>query len=194
VWDSNNKANDNLDNADKSSSVTTKTPVKKESANTDETANWKEVNFKSANISVKIPDGWNINNIYESQPTFETYYSLGHEGIQYKANTAATVTAKTGEPSLEKRDAAFQIYFSQQLDNATEKQPSPGKTKSGKTIDKYLYISTTDPEGLGDYKKGTKVFSYYVNVGDKLLVVRHVIEPGESDQTLYMDKLVQTIK
>lgn len=181
---------------------------KKEAARTDqkvdETANWKEVSFKSIKYSFKAPDGWTLNSLNElepNNPVSDEYYSLSHEGIRYKAGTPASVTPKQYEPSLENGNAAFSIWVTKSssankefYEETYKKEEFSGKTKSNQIIEKYSYVSTTDPEGLGDYKKGTKAIVYFVNVGDKIIFVRHVIEPGESDESQYTDKLVQTIE
>lgn len=200
VYDAQKKSNASLDKAG-DTSLTTKFPKKDEQKPaeqpTDETKDWTKVEFKKIKYYVLIPDGWSLKNIYdtENEPSpYESYFTFDKADIIYKAGTRAKITEVKSEPRLEHGDTPYFLFFPEpSYSKQGDKQNRTLKTKSGHAVEIYMFESKTDPDGVGDWPKGTKAISYYVDLDGQTVGVRHVIKQGDTDQTKYIEKSVETI-
>jgi hypothetical protein len=190
---SNKEIDKNL-NAAGNTSIASPSKTHKSSETTktiDETANWAKVTSGKSAFSVKMPDGWNLQN-WTSR---DYLYAGSYKDLTFTNGKRATVASGdsyaldsgpvrhfniTADPIAQKSSIGY--YF-----NETPQEFGP---VSGITGNKYIHTYTEDIDGI---KKGDKVYLYRFEGTKTLVTVDYYVLNGESDQSALMEKSIKTL-
>ena len=185
VYNSRKETTKYQDNANKSSLevATGKKQIEK-----DEVADWLLYEPTEKQYSIRIPDGWNLENLQSSN-----LYGRLPANITYKSGTKATVTSTEGGWD---GASSFSLYYPKQ--NADQivregKEQGTITTNAGPKAHKYYLLQETDPVGIG-YAKGSKVYSYYFDADGKYIQVQQYVLPGQTEQTELIEKSIKTLQ
>jgi outer membrane murein-binding lipoprotein Lpp len=157
----------------------------------DETAAWKEVVSKQQAFSIKIPDGWKVNNYAKS----DRISAATAADLNYQKGTPATI-ADIAAPYA--GDSQFALVATIG-DSATMAKPegtestfTPGAVP-GK---KYTQVYAADTSaGVGARKKGDKKYEYRFTLnGGKVFNLVYNVNSGETDNVELVEKVIQTVK
>jgi hypothetical protein len=194
VYNSNKTTNDLLDNTSDPVSIKAKSSKKIETTTpkqVDETANWAKVTSGKNAFSVKVPDGWNLQNWtsrdYLSASSYKDLtFTSGKVATVANGDAAATDSGPvkrfniTGNPISQK--ASIGSYF-----NETPQSFGPVSGVSGK---KYAH---TYPEDVDGVKKGDKVYLYRFEGAKTLVTADYYVLGGETDQSALVEKALKTL-
>jgi type II secretory pathway pseudopilin PulG len=137
--------------------------------------------------TVRVPDGWKTvslnGNLYNRDANF----------MAYKKGTKATVEMLTdggwdGATPFSLTNPG--AYYTEIVRQGTES--GTVKTDAGLVAHKYIYIEQNEPEAIG-YAKGTKVYNYYFDADGIYIQVSHAVSPGETDQSVLVERMLKTI-
>ncbi len=151
-----------------------------------ETDDWLFYKDPSGHYSLKIPDGWKLKELNGN------LYGMGADKIVYQKGVKATVEKTEfgwdgGVP--------FTLYYpgsyaDQIVRSGTEQ--STVKSADGYVAHRYKYVQTEASDGPG-YQKGAVVYNYYFDADGKYIQVSHVVNPGDSEQLVMVEKLISTL-
>ncbi len=179
------------DKATKPTVITNNSPDHKSKKSNDITADWVKVTSGTGEFSVKIPDGWNVQNWTSRDYVYAGVYT----DLSYAAGKPARVTNSdtnavdsgparhfniTGNPIAQK--AVVGQYF-----NETPQNFGP---VSGIVGQKYIHTYTADGQGV---KKGDKVYLYRFEGVKTLITADYYVFAGESDQVSLVEKTLKTL-
>jgi hypothetical protein len=153
----------------------------------DETEDWLLFTPENKAYSVRIPDGWSGVSLNSN------LYVRSAKNLAYSPGTKAIIeNLKEGGwdgPS------PFALYNpGSYADQIVREGNEVGtiKTKAGLSAHKFVFTQTTEPEAIG-YMKGAKVYNYYFDADGKFLQFSHVVNPGDSDQSGLVEKMIASL-
>ena len=176
-----------------SSSVSTNTNSKRTSPS-DETTNWYAYNAPDNTFSIKLPDGWKL----EQNGERAAYLMTASDNLAIKYGTKAVVDV---HPAYGKDYETGFFIYSMDSDSGTQNisdtaqranKQSNLATKSGLTIQKYYFLVTTDPEDVGT-PRGSKEFTYFVTKGKETVEAYYSIGPSDQDYHANIEKALSTL-
>ena len=140
---------------------------------------------------IRLPDGWEL----ERYSTSAGLYSRsGAADIVYEKGTKAKVTQVDGGRDFSAVSFALSYVKNSEFETPSgTKLPTSLQTAQGLEVTKYKNTVTTDPEAIGP-PKGTTEFFYTVTKGNYTIYVVHDLQPGETDQTGYIEKALKTLE
>lgn len=172
--------------------------TKDDETSKDATSNWLLYASSKGKFSVRLPDGWRVNNENDSWLVSRGYSgetpNIGNHGV------ATSITLKTGTKAVVSDiggpgECYGCRFVLQQRDDflsyGAEKRESI-KTSQGNVIDRYQ--STLGEDDFGGVS-GTKLYQYHIHAkeGTKDIIVSYSVQPGEADIVETVDRLVTTI-
>lgn len=166
---------------------------KTEAKSTDLASSWLLYKPPGSEYEIRIPDGWKL----ERYQSSSSVYSLDSSDISYIKGTTATVTEVQGGKDFSTVSFSLSIDKNTELPNTDAiskgvKQTSLTTTQ-GLVIDKYYFLTTTEPDIMGP-PKGTKLYTYRVTKGNYSITVNHDVLDMQTDDLTYLEKSIQTIK
>lgn len=185
VYNNRNKA------ATKTETTTQKstTKVAETAKPVDPTASWKTADSLGGAFSMKVPDGWELNNY--------TNNYLNGNSITYTAGKPATITAISSAFAGDQRK--FNVVVSATQGTAPQWE-SPNNSGKETTTDysignlkgkKYTLEFTVSDEGV---TKGDKVYQYVFNLSNgKQLDVVYKQDAGDADNLKVVEQAISTI-
>ena len=178
-----------MDKGKSSQGSSTRIETTKPAKLVDETANWTKVTAGKSSFTIKVPDGWNLQN-WTSR---DYLYASSYKDVTYSAGKAAVVTSGdtfpidsgpvrhfdiTGNPISEKSSVGY--YFNETSQDFV----------SGVQGKKYIH---TYPEDVDGVKKGDKVYLYRFEGKKTLITINYYVLSGENDQSALVEKAIKTL-
>lgn len=156
----------------------------------DETANWLLYTAKGNAFTVRVADGWVVEDGYYGQG-FNTF---SNENLAPKPGTKAVVQPYPG--GKDGRSGFFLNYATQNIDQIVtpgQKQASL-KTKDGLEIEKYYWVvSGYSDQGLGT-QNGDTEYTYVIRQGvNRVITASYSYQPGSKDYHQTVEKVIKTI-
>jgi hypothetical protein len=195
VYSSNKKTDDLLSSADNTKILSPSKAKEKATTTTpkqaDETVNWTKVTSGKNSFSVKIPDGWNLQNWTSRDYLFAASYkdlthTSGKAAMVANGDTAPTDSGPvkrfniTGNPIAQK--SSIGNYFNE--------VPQDFGPVSGVTGKKYVHTYSEDVDGV---KKGDKAYLYRFEGSKTLITADYYVLGGEADQSALVEKTLKTL-
>lgn len=187
VWDRQASKNNDTGKSDKLSSTN-------KSGNNEEDTDWKKwFAFTPQNdeYTILLPDGWKFD--YSYQETLSTLYAPTNRMID-SVDTRAVVTSSTGGYGM---GTGFWLQVAPKETAAVTNIGMHGevlpslKTKEGKEVK--VTLEENSEEGNMSYEVGAKIYSYYIDYGDKVASFGYSFNPGSKDQRTTVEKSIKTL-
>lgn len=190
VWNGQKSINKTLSDTNTSAGSTSTQPQKKTDDTKpvkDETATWLLYQPAGKEYSVRLADGWTVQQLSEN----EGVHTFSNKDLALKSGTLAIVQPYPGG-----RDGSsgFGLLFvsKSEYTQLGEKLASL-KTSDGLDVAVYKYTQTTDPDGIGLPKGGISYY-YQIAAGSKGYVVcSYSFVPGDVDYHEVVEKVVKTV-
>lgn len=157
-------------------------------ADTKEEDSWLLFEPTNKQYSLRIPDGWKATELTSN------LYVRDVANLEYIKGTKATVEVLS-EGGWDGA-SPFSLYYPEQASDEIIKEGDKVGvilTEEGLKVEKYKYVQTTDPDGIG-YQKGDTVYNYYFGLDGEYVVVSHVFSKASDDQSATVERLIKTIK
>lgn len=169
--------------------VTTEKPAtEKAPAVTDETADWLLYESPGKEFSIRLADGW----VLERYQKLAPIYAAESSNIVLKNGTKAKIVEVDGGRDFNYVAFGLWYYDAQDLNTVGTMQKT-FKTDQGLNVEKYYYKQLTEPDGIG-LPKGTEEYNYYIKSGEKYVGINHDVIPGQTEQTVLVEKVIKTLK
>ncbi len=156
----------------------------------DDTANWLVYTAKDNPFTVRVADGWIVEDSYYGQG-FNTF---SNDHLAHKPGTKAIVNPFPGG-----RDGAsgfFLNYATQNLEQIVTpgKKQTSLKTKDGLEVEKYYWvISGYAEEGLGAGNGDTEYTYVIRNNAKEVITASYTYQPGDTDHHEIIEKVLTTV-
>ena len=175
---------------DDSSRIRTDDP-KENAEKIDETANWLNYTSPRGTYSIKVPDGWNLDDL--SSNGIDGLWAWNSEAIQHAANTEATVTEiKGGRGGSSAAFALIYGYVDGNTFNIEGSVRDTYRTDNGYDVSQYYFV---EPGREGMYPaEGTISYVYDIKSQTKRVTIKHDILAGETDQSSLIEEMIKTLK
>lgn len=138
--------------------------------------------------TLRIPDGWKATELSSN------LYVRDASSLEYIKGTKATVEVLS-EGGWDGASPFALYYPEQNSDEIVKEGTKVGEilTDEGLKVEKYRFVQTTNPDGIG-YQKGDTAYSYYFEADGRYIVVSHVFSEEAKDHSETVERLIKTIK
>ncbi len=155
---------------------------------TDETANWLLYTAKDKSFTIRLADGWVVEDDYYSQG-FNTF---NNKNLAPKTGTKAIVNPYPG--GKDGQTGLFLNYATQNIEQIVtpgEKQTGL-KTTDGLDIEKYYYVQPANQDGIG-LQQGDIQYTYVIRKSaSRVIIINYSFSPGATDYHDTVEKVAKT--
>lgn len=160
------------------------------------TNNWLIYTSQSNNYEVAIPDGWQLT----SKKDDEDIIAWDAKDITYKNGIKGKVSLIDG--GRDGSATAFFLIYNYQKNQKSYlstdlSEVSSYTTDNGVAVRKWSRIQKVDPSTTAmamDIPKDTKQYTYDLTYNDKNIHIVHDVLNGEKDQSVLVEKLINTVR
>ncbi len=157
---------------------------------TDETAGWLQYQTPNSTYSLRLADGWKLNQCNDSSLLF-TYE---HSSVTPKPGEQAVVTNIDCASDGGGDGLFISFYDPTTYDAATGPVVRTFKTDAGDTVQLYSHVEDTVADGMGGLDKGGTYYTYIVTKSaTKAVTVSYGVNPGQTDDHETVEQAIKTI-
>lgn len=184
IWDRQNSKEETKKTTDTSS-------VNKPKTNNSNVNNWFAFTPQNDEYTILLPDGWKFD--YSQQESSSILYSPTNRMID-STDVRAVVTSSIGGYGM---GTGFWLH-TEPKESATVtnigmdgEKLSSLKTGEGKEV--LVTFRENTEEGNMSYEVGAKIYSYFIDYGDRVVAAQYSFNPGDKDQRSTVEKSIKTI-